>query len=418
VSPTDNPFAAVEEMARRQEAEPRAARAVRAAHTRMMHDAGERSYAASVFFSELSSRLKQVVDWDCKTMWTDGLSLGFNPDFVNGLPLPQLMGVLAHETVHVANGHHIRMGDRDLATWNEAADCAVNEIVLESGFQLPPDCYLPGKGKHKDLPRGKSAEEYYRLLCDAKSPQPEQEGDEDDNPPAGNQDPGGCGGVKKPGEGSPAELAEQAGELQVAMAQITQQVRAAGRGDLPGGLARLVTGILNPPLDWREVLRDFLTTKSKSGRSWQRPNRRLVHRGIYMPGKFSRKLGRVLIAVDTSGSVGPRELAAFGNEVEAILGAHECTATVLYHDSVVQKTQDWEPSDGPLKLEPVGGGGTSHVPVFEHAEAQDEPYTCVIALTDCWTTYPAQPPDVPTLWAVIGNDNANPPFGRVVHIKE
>ena len=64
--------------------------------------------------------------------------------------------------------------------------------------------------------------------------------------------------------------------------------------------------------------------------------------------------------------------------------------------------------------EPVGGGGTSHVPVFEHIEELDEPASCVVCLTDGYTTYPENAPMLPVLWVMTTNEVA--PFGETVPI--
>jgi predicted metal-dependent peptidase len=67
-------------------------------------------------------------------------------------------------------------------------------------------------------------------------------------------------------------------------------------------------------------------------------------------------------------------------------------------------------------LEPVGGGGTSHVCVFEHVHTLAERPVCVVCLTDLYTAFPASPPDIATLWAVVGANALQPPFGRRVEV--
>src|SRR5205823_11675651 len=98
---------------------------------------------------------------------------------------------------------------------------------------------------------------------------------------------------------------------------------------------------------------------------WARPNRRLLARGLYLPRLHSEELGDVLVAVDTSGSVGPAELGVFAAELDALLSAFDCSATILYHDAAVQAVETWTPADGPFALAPLGGGGTDHRCVFE-----------------------------------------------------
>jgi predicted metal-dependent peptidase len=144
-------------------------------------------------------------------------------------------------------------------------------------------------------------------------------------------------------------------------------------------------------------------------------NRRFIAQGLYLPGMYSNELGDVVVAVDCSGSVGERELSLFAEEVNAVLSSFDTTVTLLYHDSCIQKVVEHCSTDGPLKLEPVGGGGTSHVCVFEWLEKSGGSPSCVVALTDLATEF-GSAPDTPVLWAVVGGNKEMPPFGRVVEI--
>ena len=99
-----------------------------------------------------------------------------------------------------------------------------------------------------------------------------------------------------------------------------------------------------------------------------------------------------------------------------MLSAYDCSVTVIYHDTVVQKVQTWRSADGPLALDPVGGGGTNHVCVFDWIEREGISPACVICLTDLETEFPVSFQAAPVLWAVIGDDPTIPPFGQVVHI--
>ena len=70
-------------------------------------------------------------------MATDGSRIVYNPAFVDELKPAELEGTLAHEVLHCALGHQCRRGERDPRLWNEAADLAINPILLENGFTLP-----------------------------------------------------------------------------------------------------------------------------------------------------------------------------------------------------------------------------------------------------------------------------------------
>ena len=72
----------------------------------------------------------------------------------------------------------------------------------------------------------------------------------------------------------------------------------------------------------------------------------------------------------------------------AVLAAYDCAVTVLYHDTEVQKVQTWQSADGPLVLDPVGGGGTSHACVFDWLDRSGLDPACVVCLTDLDTEFP------------------------------
>ena len=173
---------------------------------------------------------------------------------------------------------------------------------------------------------------------------------------------------------------------------------------------------LHPPADWRAVLREFVASHARNDYSWARPNRRFLAQGLYLPGLHSEELGDVVLAVDTSGSIDEKLLGLFAAEANAVLASYDCAVTVLYHDTEVQKVQAWTSADGPLVLDPVGGGGTSHACVFDWLARAGLAPACVVCLTDLDTEFPAAPPAMPVLWAVPGKAPGDPPFGRVVSL--
>jgi predicted metal-dependent peptidase len=110
------------------------------------------------FFGTLLFRLGARARNSIATMATDGVSLFFNPEFVETLNAAELAGVLAHEVMHPALQHHTRRGDRNPKRWNMACDYAINPMLVDAGLTLPKDVLLD-----HGL-RGMSAERIYNLL--------------------------------------------------------------------------------------------------------------------------------------------------------------------------------------------------------------------------------------------------------------
>ena len=335
---------------------------------------------------------------------------------MTGLSPDELLGVLVHEVLHCALAHHARRGDRAPGRWNVACDLAVNPVLLGAGFALPAGRLVPGIGAYAHLPPGKSAEEYCAAL--AETPSEKAGGAADgagegpgagDEPGAGD-DPGGSGAVREP-RGLPDAGGGDWPEV-VTLARLA----AAGRGDLPAGLRRLADEVTVRPVDWRAELRAFVGGSAKNDYSRMRPNRRHLALGLYLPGLHSEELGEVAVAIDTSGSVGDRELGAFAAEVRAILDSFDGPAVVLDCGAEIRSVREWRTADGPLELDLAGGGGTSHVPVFEWLARREPPPACIVCLTDLETRFPDAAPAVPVLWAVAGDSAREPPFGRRIAV--
>ncbi len=376
------------------------------------------------FFGSLLMRLSMVRDDTKPTFCTDGRCIKFNEKFAATLSNDELRGVLVHEVCHVAQGHLWRMDSRDAKRWNMATDYQINQFLedytkesRENGKTVP--WKLPKDGLLDAQFRGMASEEIYHKL-----PEPPPGG-------GGSGQPGqGAGDGSEDGEGdgecgpsSPGEFEQPAAaedgtssedEWKVAVVQAANAAKMLGK--CPASVARLVGELVSPKVPWREVLREFIRTKARDDFSWQKPNRRYVAQGIILPGLYSERMGRIVIAVDTSGSIGERELAEFQAEVQAALDECQPEAVdVIYCDAAINGTDEFTPGDA-VKLRPMGGGGTDFRPVFEHIETTiDKPPVAAIYLTDGYGSHTSRVPEYPVLWATTGTDQF--PFGEVVAIK-
>ncbi|HTF64932.1 MAG TPA: hypothetical protein VK638_19820 [Edaphobacter sp.] len=110
------------------------------------------------FFGTLLFRLGAQARSSIATMATDGVSLCFNPQFVETLSAAEIAGTLAHEVMHPALQHHTRRSGRNPRRWNMACDYAINPMLVDAGLTLPKDVLLDNRF------RGMSAERIYNLL--------------------------------------------------------------------------------------------------------------------------------------------------------------------------------------------------------------------------------------------------------------
>lgn len=416
------------------------------------------------FFGSLALRMTLREDATCETAWSDGKTLAYNPLYVNMLPMPKLKGLVGHVVMHPACRHHIRRKGRDPKRWNMACDYAINWILIEVGLELP-DGYLD----NPEL-RGKTADKIYTILAektkgenkegqgrqnkeekkaDAEEPAPDDferrpdgknaqseeekgesrsssdspenvENDPESDGELGHGDPGKSGEVRDAPQpegtaGDSADAADMENEWKIALAQALQQAKSMG--DLPAGLERLVDNILNPKLDWRELLDRFINASARSDYTWMPPNRRYLHRGLYLPSMRSSDLPEVVIAVDTSGSISRIELDQFAAELSAILEYCAMTIHLLYCDMQVAHSEIFQREDLPITLAPKGGGGTDFRPVFEWVGQRGMSPQCLIYLSDLECNRFPEEPLYPVLWVRIGGSGFQPPFGEVVEIR-
>ena len=192
------------------------------------------------------------------------------------------------------------------------------------------------------------------------------------------------GEVFYPGKGTQEEIkeSETAVELMKEMALQT----ASMRGTVPDSLTRLIKD-KKSKIDWRSLLQDYLLRYSKSETVWTKPDKRFYPE-YHLPSLGGKEMGGVVFLIDTSGSIDNKLLNAFASEVNDFRSQHKKQTTVLWHDTIVNKTELLEPDDV-WTPKAVGGGGTSHVDAIN--KALDSDPDLIVSLTDCYSEYPVDP---------------------------
>ena len=388
------------------------------------------------FFGALALRLQVVEDPSCETFWTDSVSLGYNPTYAASLNDLQLRGVLAHEVLHVANGHCWRQGYRDHEGWNEAADYSVNPLILEAGMLLPPGALMDARFN------GRSGEEIYGMrLNEARQKakqqsvgqsgqgQPGQSGQQEPStaaPGASGQSPGASGKLPSSSPSSscgevrqytgPDKAAKEA-QWRVAVLQAAMTAKACGRMD--GGLEAVIREMMDPIVDWRSLLHRFAQEAAPTDYSFSMPNRRYLHAGLYLPSLHEPAVGDAVFVRDASGSVWDETQAQFAAEIVAVSEAL-CPRRLIVMDCDTRVTQIQLFERGePVELKPIrGGGGTSFVDPFHRLIKDGIDPAFLVYLTDMDGKFPTVAPAYPVLWA-----STTPlrrakcaPFGEMVEV--
>lgn len=369
------------------------------------------------FFATLALYARFVSTAKLPTAATDGRDVFYNPEFLAALPPEHLDGVLLHEVLHAALGHVPRRGQRDPKQWNVAADIVVNGLLTKSGFELPEGALLDAS-----LDRF-SVEEVFALLQrqDDKSQLPEGGEDLLDDSPEGSEGEG-SGNGRMPGDSrtnSEAHRRALEEHWRRAIAEASGIGRTTAAGALPLGVERAFDLADQPKLNWRTVLWRFLTPTPTDFAGF---DRRHLSRGLYLETLEAESL-RILICVDTSGSIDNEMIAQLLAEVDAILRSYPGLECWLYYaDADVYGP--YQLNAGATPPPPQGGGGTDFQPFFAAATELESEFggaqVVGVYMTDGYGSFPEQAPSWPVLWAVTAGGQVDElfPFGTVVRLGE
>lgn len=337
---------------------------------------------------------------------SDRGTIFYNPEFVEGLTVPQLVWGLCHEVGHVICQHAIRRGSRDHKKWNYAGDAWINDTLdsCNVGQRIPKTVDMAGS-------KDKTTEQIYDEL-------PE-------NPDGGKGKGQGSGGGYMDGDGmgediiqegaplSEHEIQEIEAQTKIDLAEAAQIAKAKGK--LPGALAEFVADILNPKTPWHEILERYMTDMAKGDYSWARPNRRFMSQRMYLPsvGRVP-KLGEVVIQVDISGSVSRDEIAYYNGHMKRIIEqTHPEKVHVIYTDTEVQRHEEFDnPED--VQINFYSGGGTDMPAGFDFVAEKGIDPQVFICLTDGYTDF-GDAPGYPVIWCISSDIEST--HGETIHFE-
>jgi predicted metal-dependent peptidase len=366
----------------------------------------------------------------------------YNKDFVLKLSEDEQRGVLCHEVMHVVLKHLSRVESRDKRTWNVAADIIINQMILSDGMSLPSEGILPKNGTFELFGKKitkinkKTAEEVYNDIYDVMKQHQQQSGSgqSGDGDGDGQSMPKGFDkheyddekkpkGASKGNEGDDDNGSGMDKSDAKDWDSVLTEATTLGQmqGNLPAGMQRRVSKLLGTYIDWKGLLYRYITNMIPYDFSYRRPHKKSHSLGTYFPEIEKEKL-EVVISIDTSGSIGEKELTQSLSETIGILkNFNNVEMTIIFNDTEVygpHKFQNPTP-DRIMKVKPEGGGGTNHIPVFKWMNEKQPNAKLLICFTDGQTSYPDSPKGLNTIWVLLGSwrcDVKDIPFGKVVEL--
>ncbi len=390
----------------------------------------------SPFFGTLLLNAHWKVDNEnIPTAATDGQTLLLNEHWMNGLPDNEFQSILLHEVLHMALEHPKRMKDVfevDPVTANLACDIVVNGIIDDNHMPLTKGAIRDNKLKHL------SSREIYNLLkqkqqknpnyikqkygidnsdvniCLVKSKGGEGEGEGDPNE---NQSQGQ--GQDDNGNGDEGDSPQnQSTNWKDILNKASTIARMKNAGPVGAGISRIFKDLLEPTLNWRDILYKYVT---QAKTDFENFDRRFFWRGLYLDDLGGEKI-RVIAFVDTSGSVDEKLLGEFISELRfAVNSLPTVEGELWYFDTKLYPQGDIMEINGVPKLQ--GGGGTDFKPAMVHlAKSAEKDSTCQtlgIMFTDGYASMSNwKDPETPLLWCICpgGVTDDQIPLGEIVRI--
>jgi predicted metal-dependent peptidase len=213
--------------------------------------------------------------------------------------------------------------------------------------------------------------------------------------------------------------------------EITQ--RAANKGTGGGGtspaLRKFLEDMVNPQVDWKKILQKYVSEANEEATLYKIPNRRFVSSDLYLPGLIGKEegFGTVVIAVDTSGSIGSDEYNTFLAETRKILKMFGPKEVYIIYcsdgmkppsgdiDHLLSASQPLDPS----KQKSTGGNGGGFDPPFkwtdENIVRKGKDLACFLYFTDGGAENPERPKwHKKVIWAMTTSHKM--PFGKHVNV--
>ncbi len=394
------------------------------------------------FFGSLVLRLPLRADPTRKTLASDGQEIRYSPGWVAETDAHLIETAMARVVMACALKHHTRRGERHPERWQTASQLVTHALLRDAGFTLPPEAEawedlsveqaydrLPQSGDSDPGDDGDPAQRGANGAGAAGQPPPGGDGDESGVPsdPAdqgdggdGNgqgedgasgappsHDPSGTGevmdadarGDSDSGSGeAPVDTAAEEQAWDEAMHQALSIARAEGKA--PGGVAETVRNAHASTLDWRTLLRRYMTDAASRDYSWSVPNRRFIDSGLYLPSIRSEGIDTIAVIIDTSGSLPAQTLAWFWAELREIAAEIRPERVfVLQVDAALRDAAEYSADDLPEEITLKGRGGTDFRPGFEWLDEQGiQPSVCLYFTDMECSSYPEAEPVFPVIW--------------------
>ena len=362
---------------------------------------------------------KTSISDDFPSACTNGRDETYGREFVRELDDKELGFVVLHENLHKAFRHLFiwkKLDEIDRNLTNAACDYVINLMIVE----MDPTEQVVAMPKKDGKPYGLLDQRFKGMNTKQVFDILRKEQEEGGGGGEGGFDLHDWDGAKELSD-EDKKVLEREVDQAIRQGQIAHQ-KVHGKG--AGNMDRELGDLLEPTVDWREVLREFVKSvcNNKDMSSWRRVNRRFVGENIYLPTLIGERVVHIAIGIDTSGSIGGVELNEFLSEVQSIAkDVNPRAVDLIYWDSRVAAHEEYSEADVSnivSSTKPKGGGGTDPTAMMTYLKEKNIKPEVIVMLTDGEIGDWGDEWDAPVLWAISnGASDVFAPVGKTVHIK-
>lgn len=379
----------------------------------------------SPFFGNLLMHMpmKDVTDdgW-CPTAAVDGRYIYFNRDFLNKLSIDEIQFVLCHEILHVAFDHLGRRSHRDPSWWNMANDYVINGLLIKDNIGKMPtqrvDVPDENNGKKSTTQRVGLYDQKYvgwtseAVYDDLEKRKVKKELTLDVHLEAGKDG-------KNSKNGIPIDISdEDLKKIRETIKNNVLQAANAAGGKLPEGIRRLINDLVEPKVDWKDLLKQSIQSCLSDDFTFQRPNRKHMYSGIFLPTLKKDEKIDIQIAIDMSGSITDEMGKDFISEIYGIMQLYsDFKIGIVCFDTDVYNYREFtkDTQDELLRYNLKGGGGTDFDAFWNFWMEEGIEPELALVFTDGFPGGSWGPSNyADTLWIITegAKTRVKPPFGR------
>lgn len=334
----------------------------------------------SVLALSINSEFKENINGP---FLTDGFKITIDTSKLEKYSKDEITYLYAHALLHIVLKHPYRQKTRDKYIWNQACDVVINNILttFENVGIRPADEII-------DLDfKDKCVEEVYEILYKKKKEElskttPDKKGNIESN----------SYDKSKLDLDEVLTKSEKTNQEKLDGIIIQALSLAKKSSNLYEGMSIEIDTLIKPEIDLHDVLKEYLISSFFEKQiSYERPNKRFIDRGIYMPG--TKKLNdnlNIFVALDSSSSVSLDEYKKFLGIISEIAESfYEYKIDILPFDLKVRSEyiisfDSFNPLSSKELLIPKSNGGTSFDELLRYLKKSSEIRndSLLIALTD------------------------------------